>query len=77
MGEFNCSECGSALKPTRGALINAKASAGAALVETRERLARTPERKAADYERARVAVLGAEQRLRDAEAALAAWRETT
>lgn len=77
MSEHVCPACGSALKPTRGALINAKASAGAALVEARERLARTPERKAADYERARVVVLGAEQRLKDAEAALAAWRETT
>ncbi len=56
----------------RGVLINAKASAGAHVVEAREALARTPERRAAEHEGARVRLAQAEAELKAAERALAA-----
>jgi hypothetical protein len=49
--------------PSRGALMNAKASAGAHVVEAREALARVKPRDAAAYERARVRLAQAKAEL--------------
>jgi hypothetical protein len=54
----------------RGVLLNAMVHAGAAVVDARERLARTPQKRIADYERARVALVAAEARDVEANAAL-------
>jgi len=54
----------------RGTLINDAAPAGAAVVDARERLARTPQKNVVEYERARVALLGTETRKAAADAAL-------
>lgn len=55
----------------RGRLINVAATAGAAVVDAQTRLDGTSRSKPVEYERARVALLGAMARKQDADAALA------
>ena len=59
--------------PDHGTLINAAASAGAAVVDARERLARTPQTRVMAFERARLALVAAEARKVEADAALATY----